>query len=189
LLTVLTPLAGLAVIAASTHAMWSLLDNGVNVFLYGGLFGTLIIVLNMCIFYLYTKLSVAHKALIFARDLTHTPPVWTPEQGLSVGFIEKYEKIRIFRRKNFMASVEIDFVVPDVLAAFETYSKVFGTEAVEKSSLERGLNENEVFEKASAAGFSTILEIQEVQMSSLPSGSKTAMQKDPWGYIWTSSNW
>jgi hypothetical protein len=36
-----------------------------------------------------------------------------------------------------MASVEIDFVVPDVLAAFETYSKVFGAEAVEKSSLER----------------------------------------------------
>jgi DNA-binding CsgD family transcriptional regulator len=91
LLTVLTPLAGLAVIAASTHATRSLLDNGVNVFLYGGLFGTLIVVLNMCIFYLYTKLSVAHEALLFARDLAHTPPVWTPEQGLSAAFIEKYE--------------------------------------------------------------------------------------------------
>jgi DNA-binding CsgD family transcriptional regulator len=91
LLTALTPLAGLSVIAASTHAMRSLIDNGANVFLYGGLFGTLIVVLNMCIFYLYTKLSVAHEALIFARDLAHTPPVWTPEQGLSIAFIEKYE--------------------------------------------------------------------------------------------------
>jgi DNA-binding NarL/FixJ family response regulator len=45
----------------------------------------------MCIFYLYTKLSVAHEALIFARDLAHTPSVWTPEQGLSTAFIEKYE--------------------------------------------------------------------------------------------------
>jgi DNA-binding CsgD family transcriptional regulator len=91
LLTILTPLAGLAVIAASTNETRLLLDYGVNIFLYGGLFGTLIIVLNMCVFYLYTKLSVAHEALISARDLAHTPPVWTPEQGLSVGFIEKYE--------------------------------------------------------------------------------------------------
>jgi DNA-binding CsgD family transcriptional regulator len=91
LLTVLTPLAGLGVVAASTGTTQSLLDHGVNVFLYGGLFGTLIIVLNMCIFYLYIKLSVAHESLIFARDLAHTPPVWTQEQGLSAAFIEKYE--------------------------------------------------------------------------------------------------
>jgi uncharacterized glyoxalase superfamily protein PhnB len=124
-----------------------------------------------------------------------------------------------------MTGVEIDFVVPDVLVAFETYRMVFGAEAMEKSSLEKGCNEvvftvlgtrfhildenpeaflvapkevqggflwfnmvvddiQAVFERASAAGFSTILEIQEVSMSSLPAGSKTAMQKDPWGYIW-----
>jgi DNA-binding CsgD family transcriptional regulator len=91
LLTVLTPLAGLAVISASTGTTGPLLDHGVNVFLYGGLFGTLIIVLNMCVFYLYVKLSVAHEALVFARDLANTPPVWTSEQGLSPAFIEKYE--------------------------------------------------------------------------------------------------
>jgi DNA-binding CsgD family transcriptional regulator len=62
ILTVFTPLAGLAIIA-----------------------------LNMCVFYLYTKLSVAHEALIFARGLSPSPPVWTPEQGLSAAFIEKYE--------------------------------------------------------------------------------------------------
>jgi len=76
LLTILTPLAGLIVIAASANIMRPLLDFGVNVFLYGGLFGTLIAALNMCIFYLYIKLSVAHEALVFARDLAHTPPVW-----------------------------------------------------------------------------------------------------------------
>jgi DNA-binding CsgD family transcriptional regulator len=91
LLTILTPLAGLAVIASSTNETRFLLDYGVNIFLYGGLFGTLIVVLNMCVFYLYTKLSVAHEALIFSRNLAHIPPVWTPEQGISAAFIEKYE--------------------------------------------------------------------------------------------------
>ena len=91
LLTILTPLAGLVIIAGSTNASQSLLDYGVNVFLYGGLFGTLIIVLNMCIFYLYIKLSVAHESMVFASDLAHTPPVWTSEQGLSDAFIKKYE--------------------------------------------------------------------------------------------------
>jgi DNA-binding CsgD family transcriptional regulator len=91
LITVLTPLAGLAIIAASTNAARSFLEYGVNVFLYGALFGTLIIILNMCVFYLYIKLSVAHEALLFARELAQTPPVWTQEQGLSAAFIEKYE--------------------------------------------------------------------------------------------------
>jgi DNA-binding CsgD family transcriptional regulator len=91
LLTVLTPVAGLAVIMASMNTTEPLFEYGVNVFLYGGLFGTLIVVLNMCIFYLYIKLSVAHEALIFARDLAQTPPVWTPEQGLSDAFIRNYK--------------------------------------------------------------------------------------------------
>jgi DNA-binding CsgD family transcriptional regulator len=91
LLTVLTPLAGLAVIAASVNAVRPLLDFGAHIFLYAGLFGTLIIVLNMCVFYLYIKLSVAHEALVFAQALSPSPPVWTPERGLSAAFIEKYE--------------------------------------------------------------------------------------------------
>jgi DNA-binding CsgD family transcriptional regulator len=91
LLTVLTPLAGLAVIAASVNAARPLLDFAVHMFLYAGLFGTLIIILNMCVFYLYIKLSVAHEALVFAQGLSPSPPVWTPEQGLSAAFIETYE--------------------------------------------------------------------------------------------------
>jgi len=91
LLIVLTPLVGLAVIIASTNATGSLLEYGVNVFLYGGLFGTLIVVLNMCVFYLYTKLSVAHGSLALAAELANTPPVWTQEKGLSPVFIKKYE--------------------------------------------------------------------------------------------------
>jgi DNA-binding CsgD family transcriptional regulator len=91
LLTVLTPIASLPIISASTRTTESFLDYGLNISLYGGLFGTLIIVLNMSVFYLYVKLSVAHEALLFAKNLAHTPPVWTTEQGLSPAFIEKYE--------------------------------------------------------------------------------------------------
>jgi DNA-binding CsgD family transcriptional regulator len=91
LLTIFTPIVGLGFLAASSNANRPLLDFGVNIFLYGGLFGTLIIILNMCIFYLYMKLSVAHEALLFAQELAHTPPAWTREDGLSPAFIEKYE--------------------------------------------------------------------------------------------------
>jgi DNA-binding CsgD family transcriptional regulator len=91
LLTIFTPVIGLVFVSISTNAVRPLLEFGVNVFLYGGLFGTLIVVLNMCVFYLYIKLSVAHEALLFAKNLAHTPPVWTTEQGLSPAFIEKYE--------------------------------------------------------------------------------------------------
>jgi len=91
LFIVLTPIAGSAVLAAGNNAIRPLLDVGVNVFLYAGFFGTLLAVLNMCVFYFYTKLSVAHEALLFARELSPAPPVWTREQGLSSAFIEKYE--------------------------------------------------------------------------------------------------
>ena len=40
-----------------------------------------------------------------------------------------------------MTDVEFDFVVTDALAAFETYQKIFDTQAVKKTSLERGFNE------------------------------------------------
>jgi DNA-binding CsgD family transcriptional regulator len=91
LLTIFTPLAGLAIVAASVNTGRRLITSGENIFLCGGLFGTLIAALNMCVFYLYTKLSVAHEALIFAQGLSPSPPVWTLEQGLSPAFIKKYE--------------------------------------------------------------------------------------------------
>ena len=91
LLTVLTPLVGLAFIIASTSLTRSLLDYSVNIFLYGGLFGTMIGALNMCMFYLYTKLSITNEALLFARNFAQNPPAFPSEQGPSVVFIEKYE--------------------------------------------------------------------------------------------------
>jgi DNA-binding CsgD family transcriptional regulator len=98
LLTIFTPLAGLAIVAVSVNSGLApqvreprLIASEENIFLCGGLFGTLIVALNMCVFYLYTKLSVAHEALVFAQNLNPSPPVWTPEQGLSAAFIEKYE--------------------------------------------------------------------------------------------------
>ncbi len=91
LLTLLTPLATLAVIASSNRMIPTVLASSKQIFLYPGLFGTLIIILNMCIFWLYVKLSVAYEALRFAQEINHAPPVWSPEQGLSHLFIEKYE--------------------------------------------------------------------------------------------------
>jgi PhnB protein len=40
-----------------------------------------------------------------------------------------------------MTGFEVNFVVPDVLAAFETSCKVFGVEAVEKTAFGTGSNE------------------------------------------------
>ncbi len=104
-LTVMMPLAGLAIIAISANATGPFPELAAQVFLCGGLFGTLIIVLNMCVFYLYTKLSVAHESLVFARDLARTPPVWTAEQGLSGAFIEKYE---ITQREREVIEIMLD---------------------------------------------------------------------------------
>ncbi|MDR1998045.1 MAG: VOC family protein [Candidatus Margulisbacteria bacterium] len=39
------------------------------------------------------------------------------------------------------AGLEVDFCVPDTLEAMELYSKVFGAETLEKTALEKGLNE------------------------------------------------
>jgi DNA-binding NarL/FixJ family response regulator len=82
---------GLIIISVSANAVRSLLEFGINAFLYSGLLCTLIVVLNMCVFYLYKKHSVVREALLFTRNLTHTSPMWTTEQGLSPAFIEKYE--------------------------------------------------------------------------------------------------
>jgi DNA-binding CsgD family transcriptional regulator len=96
LVTIFVPLVGIAVIAASiylfgVHNDFVKSDFAKDIYLYGGMFGTLIIILNMCVFYFYTKLSVTHEALVFANNLAKTPPVWTQEEGLSSAFIEKYE--------------------------------------------------------------------------------------------------
>jgi DNA-binding CsgD family transcriptional regulator len=91
ILTILSPLVSGLVIAASIHRFNTLEDSHTDVFLYGGMFGTLIIILNMCLFYFYTKLSVTYEALVFANKLANTPPVWTKEEGLSAAFIDKYE--------------------------------------------------------------------------------------------------
>jgi DNA-binding CsgD family transcriptional regulator len=87
LFTIFTPIAGLVAIAASSR----LNADSSSVMLFGGVFGTLILALNMSVFYLYVKLSVAYESLRFAQSLARTPPVWTAEAGLSAAFISKYE--------------------------------------------------------------------------------------------------
>jgi DNA-binding CsgD family transcriptional regulator len=62
-----------------------------GVFLYSGLLGSLILVSNMVILYMYVRLSAAYESIRFAQSLANTPPVWTAEQGLSTLFINKYQ--------------------------------------------------------------------------------------------------
>jgi hypothetical protein len=76
LLTILTPLAGLAIITASANLEYSLLEYGTNTFLYWGLFGTLIAAFNMCVFYLYTKLIVILILATLIRELTNGALAW-----------------------------------------------------------------------------------------------------------------
>ncbi|MDR2868904.1 MAG: helix-turn-helix transcriptional regulator [Deferribacteraceae bacterium] len=99
ILIILMPFATLALVAVIlgdseyllSQESGQLIALRSGLFLYGALFGTIILVFNMCIFYLYVRLSVAHESVRFAQQLAHTPPVWTAEQGLSAPFIEKYQ--------------------------------------------------------------------------------------------------
>ncbi|MDR2922241.1 MAG: helix-turn-helix transcriptional regulator, partial [Treponema sp.] len=67
------------------------LEAGFNNFLFCGIFGLVVFALDMCIFYLYIKLITGYHSRLLAGELAQTPPVYTPENGLSPAFIEKYD--------------------------------------------------------------------------------------------------
>ncbi|MHB9296586.1 hypothetical protein PilKf_02359 [Pillotina sp. SPG140] len=120
-----------------------------------------------------------------------------------------------------LTGLEVDFCVSDTLEAIDLYCNVFGAEIIEKTALEKGLNEvvfsilgnrfhildenaeaglnapkegqnvsiwfnmvvadiKEIYEKALASGFSVIMEMLIME----DRGLRTAMVKDPFGYIW-----
>jgi DNA-binding CsgD family transcriptional regulator len=99
LLITIIPLVTLLIEAAIVHNVEYLIATEAgadivrqsNLYIYGGLFGTLIFFANVGAFYLYVRLSLTHESLRFAQALAHTPPVWTAEQGLSTLFIDEYK--------------------------------------------------------------------------------------------------
>jgi DNA-binding CsgD family transcriptional regulator len=68
-----------------------LLTVGINIYLEGILFGLFLFALNLLTFYMYVNLSIAYHARVFASEVLQTPPLYTPETGLSEAFIHKYE--------------------------------------------------------------------------------------------------
>ncbi|MDR2868929.1 MAG: helix-turn-helix transcriptional regulator [Deferribacteraceae bacterium] len=100
LLIILMPVIAIVIVATIGRGIGNMLQFNSNswqtavdsgTFLYVGLFSILIIVINMCTFYFYVRLSISNESLRLAQELAHTPPLWTAEQGLSATFIEKYQ--------------------------------------------------------------------------------------------------
>ncbi len=89
-LALFTPFLGAAAIFAALNPLKSQLEAGFNNFLFCGVFGGVVLALNIFIFYLYIKLITSYHSQLFAGELAKTPPIYTLANGLSTAFIEKY---------------------------------------------------------------------------------------------------
>jgi DNA-binding CsgD family transcriptional regulator len=94
LITLLAPFFGAVALFAAINPLKTQLEAGFNNFLFCGIFGMVVFALDMCIFYLYIKLITGYHSRLLAGELAKTPPVYTPENGLSRAFIEKYDLSR-----------------------------------------------------------------------------------------------
>jgi DNA-binding CsgD family transcriptional regulator len=66
------------------------LDSGNNNFLFLGCFLFILFVLSLVIFYLFINYASSYSARLLAGELNKTPPVYSPQCGLSPELIEKY---------------------------------------------------------------------------------------------------
>ena len=90
LILILTPFLIFSVLFSVLESIHIQLEAGYNNFLYLGVFNILLLVLNLFIFYFFIKLAVSYNAALLASELNKTPPVYTPQNGLSPEFTEKY---------------------------------------------------------------------------------------------------
>jgi DNA-binding CsgD family transcriptional regulator len=81
---------GNAAFFVSMDSLLVQLDSGDNHFLFLG--GSLLVlfVLSLAIFYLFVHYASRYSAHLLAGELNKTPPVYSPQNGLSPEFIEKY---------------------------------------------------------------------------------------------------
>jgi DNA-binding CsgD family transcriptional regulator len=91
LFALLAPFIGAAAFFAFYKPLRTQFEAGFNNFLFCGIFGLVVFALDLCIFYLYIKLITGYHSRLLAGELARTPPVYTPENGLSPAFIEKYD--------------------------------------------------------------------------------------------------
>jgi DNA-binding CsgD family transcriptional regulator len=94
LIALLAPFIGAAAFFAFYNPLKTQLEAGYNNFLFCGIFGLVVLALDLCIFYLYINLITGYHSRLLAGELAKTPPVYTPEDGLSQVFIEKYDLSR-----------------------------------------------------------------------------------------------
>jgi DNA-binding CsgD family transcriptional regulator len=81
---------GTAAFYISMDSLLVRLDSGDNYFLFLGCFLFILFVLSLAIFYLFVNYASSFSARLLAGELNKTPPVYTPQSGLSPEFIEKY---------------------------------------------------------------------------------------------------
>jgi DNA-binding CsgD family transcriptional regulator len=81
---------GTAVFNISMDFLLVQLDSGDNNFLLLGCFLSVLFVLSLVIFYLFVNYASSYSARLLAGELNKTPPVYSPQSGLSPEFIEKY---------------------------------------------------------------------------------------------------
>jgi DNA-binding CsgD family transcriptional regulator len=66
------------------------LEAGHNNFLFLGFFLLILFLLNLVIFYFFVNLASGYSSRLLAGVLFLTPPVYSPQSGLSPEFIKKY---------------------------------------------------------------------------------------------------
>jgi len=91
LIALFTPFFGAIAFFALFNQLETQLEAGFNNFLFCGFFGLVVFALDLFIFYLYIKLINSYHSRLLAGELSKTIPVYTPENGLSPAFIEKYD--------------------------------------------------------------------------------------------------
>jgi DNA-binding CsgD family transcriptional regulator len=91
LIALFTPFFGAAALFAAINPLRTQLEAGFNNFLFCGIFGFVLLLLDLCVFYLYVKLIANHHSKLLAGELAKTPPLYSPATGLSSVFIEKYD--------------------------------------------------------------------------------------------------
>jgi DNA-binding CsgD family transcriptional regulator len=82
--------AGTAAFYIPMDSLLTQLEAGHNYFLLLGSFLLILFVLNLVILYLFVNLASGYNARLLAGELNKTPPVYSPQSGLTPEFIEKY---------------------------------------------------------------------------------------------------
>jgi DNA-binding CsgD family transcriptional regulator len=81
---------GTAAFYVSMDSLLAQLDSGDNNFIFPGCFLFILFILSLVIFYLFVNYASGFSARLLAGELNKTPPIYSPQSGLSPEFIEKY---------------------------------------------------------------------------------------------------